>query len=236
MEFRFVGVIQARMGSSRFPGKMMSNLSGFTLFEWVVRRVKESLLLDEVWLATSDRKENDDLEAIAKDHGFSVLRGDEEDVLSRFFAIKDRTTGSHFVRVCADNPLICPWEIDRVIRFSKEKPECYAFNHIPAMDNNYIDGAGAEVLPASYLEVIELARTTNEQKEHASKYIWDNPDNFELATIPAPRGLAYPEISLDVDTESDLHDLELQVSKYESWDAPENLVLSEFLEGVTGGE
>ena len=79
-----VAIIQARMGSSRLPGKMMMELAGIPIIEWVVRRVQGAALLDDIIVATSDADIDDDLALIAKNLGVQVFRGSEANVLDRF--------------------------------------------------------------------------------------------------------------------------------------------------------
>jgi len=203
-----VGVIQARMGSARFPGKMMSQLGGFPLVEWVLRRVRKSLLLDRIVLATSTGEENGPLEKVASSLAVETFRGDEQNVLSRFAAIAESTRADVVVRICGDNPFICPAEIDRVIRLYLENKPDYAFNHIPRMENDYVDGLGAEVLSGELLR--HIASSTKEQRytEHVTMYIWDHMDSYKIMTVKAPAEFAYPDVVLDVNEPDDISFLE----------------------------
>jgi len=112
-----VAIIQARMGSSRLPGKMMMELAGTPIIEWVVRRVQGAALLDDIIVATSDADIDDGLALIAKNLGVQVFRGSEANVLDRFIKAAEYCEADTIVRICADNPLIDPGEIDRLIKF-----------------------------------------------------------------------------------------------------------------------
>lgn len=204
---RVVGIIQARMGSSRFPGKMMAKLDDKPLIEWVLRRVSMSEKLDEVVLATSDKIENDPLEEIAKELGISVIRGDENDVLSRFYQAGEQFSAQCIVRICGDNPFIDGSEIDRLIEyFLKSRPD-YAFNHLDRMSNNYADGFGAEIFSRNVLEDLNRLCTSQRHREHVTIYLWDNPYAYNIETFSSPDELAYRDLRFDIDTSEDLERL-----------------------------
>lgn len=226
---KVVGIIQARMGSSRFPGKMSADLSGFPIIDWVLIRSKQSKLFDEMVLATSTKAENDYLVEKAKEYSIGYYRGSEQDALSRFMDIAESENADIIVRICADNPFICGSEIDRVIRLFLDKMPDYAFNHIPAMGNNYVDGVGAEVFSYNSLHNIHVNAKNLEQREHVTKYIWDNIEDYKVESIPAPESLTYPEVHLDVDTSSDLTFLNIVLARLQSWSTPENLNVRKFL-------
>ena len=233
---RFVGVIQARLGSTRLPEKMLLEIAGIPIVEWVLRRVKNSSLLDHVWLATSTLRENDVLEEIAKNHNVSVFRGEEQNVFSRFQEITNATGASHVVRICADNPLVCPFEIDRVIELAREHPESYCFNHIPRMGNNYVDGAGAEVVPKTYMNYMAEQSLSEQDLEHVTKHIWDRKQLFNLETIQAPPELSYPDIRLDVDSLADYKLMKARVEQLKDFKTPEELRVSELVKWVADHE
>ena len=117
------------------------------------------------------------------------------------------------VRVCCDNPLIAPEEIDRLIEFFEKilrtenniDDQLYAFNFASKMGNGYPDGFGAEILSRILLE--KLANLDHElaSREHVTKYIWDHPDQFMIRTFSAPKEIAYPSVKLDVDSQEDLN-------------------------------
>jgi len=217
------------MGSSRFPEKMSADLEGFPIIDWVLRRSKTSNLIDKFILATSTKIEDDFLVKKANEHLIGSYQGSEHNVLSRFVEVANAEHADIIVRICADNPLICGSEIDRVIsKFLKEIPD-YAFNHIPAMDNNYVDGVGAEVL--SYNTLIKIADNAkdNSQFEHVTKYIWDNPDEFNIRTIQAPIELSFPKVSLDIDTKQDFLFLNNLLTGFKDWNVPEDVCIQDLL-------
>lgn len=205
---RTVGVIQARMGSHRLPGKMMLRLHGQPVIEWVVRRVRQARQIDDIVVAIPNTPDNDLLSRfVAENLSAIVYRGPEDDVLTRFVCAARQMKATHVVRICADNPLICGSEIDRLIAFYNRNACDYAYNHIPR-GNMYPDGLGAEIVSVEILEEINRKAVASSQREHVFNYIWDNSREFRIATCdPLDIELAHPELELDLDTEEDLRKL-----------------------------
>lgn len=204
MRQRTVAVVQARMGSQRFPGKMLTTLGGQPLLSWVLKRVSVARRLDDVILATSDNERDDPLEQLARQLGVRTYRGQEDDVLARMLAAASAAGAVWVVRICADNPFVDPGEIDRLVDFFEETPCDYACNHLDRLDSGYADGFGAEILPLSLLR--RLADLTSEvrHREHVTLYLWDNPGAFRLCAVPAPSPLKQPFLRFDVDRPHDL--------------------------------
>ena len=218
---RTVAIVQARMGSSRLPGKMMMDLCGKPLLHWVLSRLKESKLADSILLATSDTKKDDPLENLAQELKLTVFRGSEKDVLGRFLAAAKMAKAEIVVRVCGDNPLTSPEEIDRLISFFEKTMQkentsenLYAFNFASKLGNQYPDGLGAEILSMSLLKKISELDEKLSSREHVTKYIWNHPEQFKIRTFSAPNEIAYPWVKLDVDTQEDLEKLSLTGRKH----------------------
>ena len=111
---RINAVIQARVGSTRFPGKVLEDLGGRPVLEWVVRAARSATQIDTVVVATSTKAADDDVAELAADLGVAVVRGSEDDVLSRFVAALDAHPCDAIVRLTADCPLLDPTLIDAV--------------------------------------------------------------------------------------------------------------------------
>lgn len=201
------------MGSARLPGKSMLRLQGKPIVDCVLRRVRRAQTLTEVVLATSDRPSDEVLGEVAGHLGIRVFRGPEEDVLRRYVLAAREGDADIVVRVCADNPLVAPEEIDRIVRHHLITGVDYSFNHRPSLGNRYPDGLGAEVLDFSMLEALDRKAVEATHREHVTAYIWDHPGEYHIETIPAPEGIAGPDIKLDVDTTADLARLEWLVSQ-----------------------
>ena len=200
---KIVAIIQARMGASRLPNKMMLWLHGFPVAEWVYRRVSSSSLLSEIVFALPDRPADQLLADFLTRRGALVFQGAEQDVLGRFYNAAKHHDADIVIRICADNPFVSGSEIDRLIRFCQEGDYDYAYNHIPR-DNKYPDGLGAEIAPMSILHRLHETATEPSHREHLFNYIWDHREMFRIATCdPDDLALAQPHLKLDLDTIDD---------------------------------
>ena len=211
---RVVAVVQARMGSQRFPGKMLSQLGEHTLLDWVLQRVLRSTQVDQVVLATSINSEDDKLVSAALRLEVNSIRGSEADVLSRFMLAADKSQADLVVRVCADNPFVAPEELDRLIVDHRAKNVDYSCNHQQKLSNKYADGFGAEIFSHDLLKKLANQTTQQAHREHVTSYIWDNQNEFKINAVTAPAELAFPEVKLDIDTPAELVVLNEFVRQY----------------------
>ena len=192
------------MGSTRLPGKSMLRLKNRPLIEHVLRRVRRALTLRQVVLATSDQAQDDVLCGVADSLSIPVFRGPENDVLKRFALAAQAFGADVVVRVCADNPLISPEEIDRIVMHHLHAGADYSFNHRPALGNQYPNGLGAEVVNFEVLQAMDQQAIEPAHRENVTAYIWDHLEDFHVETVIAPMAIAGSQIKLDIDTESDL--------------------------------
>ena len=199
-------IIQARMGSSRLPNKMMLHLHGYSVVEWVYSRVKKSSKVAQVVFAIPDTAQDDVLAWYLQSIGANIYRGSEADLVDRFYKAAKKYKASNVIRICADNPLVCASEIDRLIDFYSNNMCDYAYNHIPK-DNRYPDGLGAEICSVDVLQEIHNKATTSEHREHIFNYIWDNLSQYQIKTLDPPSELAHPYLNLDLDTMQDYNNL-----------------------------
>jgi len=167
---RTVGIVQARMGSSRLPGKVLMPAVGTPLIVHMLRRVSRCRTLDALWLATSVNRENDPLEACVAAEGHKVFRGSEEDVLSRFWSIAKAEGAQLVVRLTGDCPLHDPEVIDDVVAFARAHENDYAYVG-NALRPTYPDGLDVEVCTAAALDHAYRHATDPRDREHVMPYI-----------------------------------------------------------------
>lgn len=211
---RVVAVVQARMGSARFPGKMLGQLGDQNLLSWVLERVCAAKKLDQTVLATSTEKLDDQLAKIAESLDVGVVRGSEDDVLSRFVQAIEETSADLVVRVCADNPFVAAEEIDRLVDAHISGGFDYSCNHQQKLGNKYVDGVGAEIISADILMQISSSTPKQSHREHVTSFVWDNLSQFKVNALVCPPNLAYPEIRMDIDTSQDLSRLDEFVKNF----------------------
>jgi aminopeptidase-like protein/spore coat polysaccharide biosynthesis protein SpsF (cytidylyltransferase family) len=220
MTTKTVAIVQARMGSLRFPGKMLAHLGGIPLLEWVLRRLARATTLDQIVLATSDCEKDNALVDLAVRQGVWVYRGSESDVLARFIGAATMTNATNVVRICADNPFIDPDEVNRLVNYFAEHQCDYTCNHQDRLGSGYADGFGAEIVTAEVLKTIATLAKEPRHREHATLYLWDHASEYKLEAIAAPVELAFPELRFDVDTPNDLLNLEALVHAGVDIDSP----------------
>jgi spore coat polysaccharide biosynthesis protein SpsF len=172
-----VAMIQARMGSTRLPGKTLEELAGRPVLWHVIQRVREAALIDEVLVATTTNPEDDRIEEACRDWGARAFRGDPEDVLKRFhdallFLEHDRGRIDHIVRITADCPLIDPAVIDEAVRTAVAGSYDYVSNLDPP---TFPDGLDVEVMARAALEEAFRKATLPSEREHVTPYIRNNP-------------------------------------------------------------
>lgn len=201
-----VAIIQARMGSSRFPGKMVAPLGDWALVEWVLARSARSQRVDSVVLATTRETRDDVLCDIALRLGMPVFRGDEQNVLGRYSACARAHRASTVVRICGDRPLIDPALVDAAIADFAAGGADLIFNHISEGAQNWPRGFGAEVLSAALLH--DMAEKVDDpyHREHVTSFVWHNRDRYNVRPVvcPGPLDSGFPDLRLDVDTPEDL--------------------------------
>ena len=196
---KIVGIIQCRTGSTRLPNKALLTLKDKPMIQNYIQRVKRSFVLNEIVLATTTLPEDDILCFIAEQEGISIFRGSENNVFDRIFKAAILHNATIIVRLCADNPMIEPAEIDRLVSYYTNlsyipHPTLYS-NAQDLVGSQYPDGIGAELYD---MESYNFGYYGN--KEHPHQYFYDH----EFYDSPqCPDEFAYPHIKLDVNTQKE---------------------------------
>ena len=176
-----VAIIQARMGSTRLPGKVLEPIEGRPMIEWVVARVRGALLVDDVIVAIPDLAEDDGLHAVLRDW-VAVVRGPAEDVLARFRLGAASVDATRIVRITADCPLVDPQVIDEVVGALENEHADYASN---TLLRTYPRGLDVEAFTRLALDVASSRARQPYEREHVTAYIYRHPKQFRLATVTA---------------------------------------------------
>ena len=206
-KIKILGLIQARMGSKRLPGKMLMKLGKFTIIEWVIKRSSKSKLIDDLILLTSDLVQDDILIEKANKLGVKTYRGSESDVLNRYASAANKYNGDIIVRICADNPFIDSKEIDRLIKYHLENNFDYCLNNQSKFGSNYADGFGAEIMNNETLQFLEKNINSSFLREHVTLGVFEKKYKFKISALQAPKELSYPKMKFDIDTIDDLNKL-----------------------------
>lgn len=188
------------MTSSRLPGKSMMPLGGKPLLQNILERARMATLVDEVVLATTDQPEEDVLAELGEKLGVTVFRGHPLDLVDRYLQAAKTAKADVVVRIPADNPLIDPVEIDRIIDYYLHTDVDFASNICDFLGSGYPDGLGAEVFSMERLEELHRDIHDPEVREHVTVRFRNHPELYRLGTVPCPEGFRRPDIVLDVNT------------------------------------
>jgi spore coat polysaccharide biosynthesis protein SpsF (cytidylyltransferase family) len=192
-------VVQARMGSTRFPGKVLAPLHGRPMLDHVLERALRSRCADVVVLATSTAKTDDALVGIAAARGVTVVRGPEDDVLERFRLALDEVRPGVVVRITADCPLLDPRLVDRVVRVLLDSGVDYASNIEPP---SYPDGYDVEAITVGALSRVAAEARMPYHREHVTALAREKPELYSHTHVACRRD--YSTIRLTVDIPADL--------------------------------
>ncbi len=205
-------IIQARMGSTRLPGKSMLYLAGAPLVGRILERVNKVRGIDHIILATTDKNKDDVLEKLAGDYNVNCFRGSENDLVDRYYQCAKLFKANVVLRLPADNPCPEPSEYERLLQYHLESKNDFSSNICNFMNNGYPDGIGVEAF--SYKSLVKIWE--NERRPHNREHVALNyydyindkvpeESSFSVGTVKCPKKLSRPDIVLDVNTEEDYH-------------------------------
>ena len=206
-----VGVIQARMGSARLPGKILKKVNGVALLGYQVERVRKSRLLDKVVVATSILDKDDIVEKFCKKNNIECFRGSENDVLSRYYECAQKYNAAIVVRLTADCPLSDPKIIDDTIKFYVDTKVDYAANTVPPETNKYPDGFDVEVFSMKALKKAYEKANDSHDREHVTFYFWKYNNGFKTAQLYNSNN--YSKYRLTVDYPEDFEVVEFVIKE-----------------------
>ncbi len=209
---RIVCIIQARMNSTRLPGKSLMNINGITLIESVYRGAKSARSLDDVVVSIPSSPSDDVLFEYLVEKCIPVTRGSENDLMKRHIEAADNYDSEIVVRIPGDNPLPHGTEIDRIVKFHlEENRDGFSTNLSNAKASGYPDGIGAEIFSLESLKSAYEFNPSRTQKEHVHlnffnyrKAIEVSPKEFPVKAPKCPSEIARPDVILDINELVDL--------------------------------
>lgn len=195
---KVAAIIQARMASSRLPGKVLTKLGHQPALEWMVNRVKRSKLIDQVIVATTTDPSDDAVEAFCAGKDVTCVRGDMFDVLDRIYQAAKQNEADVIVRLTGDCPFIDPDMLDDLVgMFLELKPALdFAANRLP-MERTVPIGLDAEICSFEALEKAWQETTEKHHREHVMPYFYENPDIFNILHMKHDPDYGYMRWTLD---------------------------------------
>lgn len=194
-----VAILQARMTSSRLPGKVMLDLHGAPMIQRQLERVSRAELIDQIVVATSTDPSDDTLVEFVEKLGFDVFRGPLDDVLARYVRVIDQLEPSVVVRLTADCPLASPSIIDSVIAGFGSGDYDYYSN---TLEPTFPDGLDAEVVRSTVLTWVNANSTDPHEHEHVTLGVYRRPERFRLGNLLAETD--HSDLRWTVDNSADL--------------------------------
>ncbi|MCC5982034.1 MAG: glycosyltransferase family protein [Oceanicaulis sp.] len=194
-------IIQARMTSSRLPGKTLMSLANRPMLQLVIERLQRSATLSDIIVATSAEEADDPIVDLCASLAIPVARGSRDDVLARFAGALALTEADMIVRVTADCPLIDSALIDKALAvFGDERPD-----HLSCgSDGGYPRGINAEIIARTALELAAREAAEPFEREHVTPFLYTRPDRFRLIKMEAPQELRRPDYRITVDEPADM--------------------------------
>jgi spore coat polysaccharide biosynthesis protein SpsF len=226
-----IAIIQARMGSTRLPGKVLLDLSGQPMLTRVIERTRKALSIDGVVVATTTDPSDEPIVELCRQNGFVVFRGNEFDVLDRYYQTACEFEAQTIVRITADCPLIDPEVIDRTVsaffgqttsydrllsgenpqsadlepdlKIRADRPCDFAANRLPPpFGRTFPIGLDTEVCSFEALETAWLEAEEKHQREHVMPFFYDNLDRFRVLLVNHEKD--FGDLRWTVDTPKDL--------------------------------
>ncbi len=193
-------ITQARMTSTRLPGKVMKKVLGKPLLEYHIERLKRVRTADEIIVATTGNDVDDVIVTLAREQNIGYYRGSEEDVLLRYYEAAKEAEADVVVRVTSDCPLIDPEIVDLIIKFYQDNIEHYDYVS-NTLRRTYPRGMDTEVFGVGVLNDVHERAKSPVEREHVTRYIYAHPELYRLGCILHEEDLSGHRWT--VDTEED---------------------------------
>jgi spore coat polysaccharide biosynthesis protein SpsF len=207
---KVAAIIQARVGSTRLPGKVLKKVLGKTLLEYQIERVKRAKAIDEIIIATTTKESDDQIVQLCQQLSIPYYRGSEEDVLSRYYEAATEFNVDVVVRLTSDCPIIDPNVIDKVVEHYLENKDRYDYVS-NTLTRTYPRGLDTEVMSYEVLKRVHEEAKELVYREHVTAYIYHHPDQFRLCNVSNEKDESKHRWT--VDTEEDFELIEKIISK-----------------------
>jgi len=200
MKQKIVCTIEARMTSSRLPGKVLLPLAGKPALERLIERIRRSDYVDDIVVATTTNTTDQPIVDLCEQMGCTYFRGSEEDVLSRVLEAARSENGDLIVEITGDCPLIDHRHIDRVTELFYSGNFDYAANTI---ERSFPDGFDVQVFPVRVLEDVNVQTQDPIDRVHVSLYIYTHPERYRLVNWKAEGDMYWPDLGITLDEKED---------------------------------
>lgn len=195
---RIVAIIQARMGSTRLPGKILKKVNGRPLLSYQLERLQQSNYINDLVIATTIDEKDDLIVEFCKKNNILWYRGLEDDVLARYYETAKAFKADAIVRITSDCPIIDVQVVDKTIQYFLDNNYEYVSNTV---ERTYPRGLDTEVFTFEALEKAYKDAVRERDREHVTAYFYTNPDVFKIGSVR--NEMDYSKYRWTVDTEED---------------------------------
>ncbi|MEE8059472.1 MAG: glycosyltransferase family protein [Pseudomonadales bacterium] len=189
-----LGIVQARISSTRLPGKVTKSIMGEPMLALQLERIRRSVLINELVVATSNETDDDEIAELCTQRSIDCYRGSLDDVLDRFYQAAKIHAPDYIVRLTGDCPLVDPGVIDDVIAFCLKGGYDYASN---TLDPTFPDGLDIEICRFDKLQQAANEAVLPSEREHVTSFIESRPDQFMLGSYRQDEDLSHLRWTVD---------------------------------------
>jgi|SRR3989344_5055916 len=193
---KIIATVEARMGSSRLPGKTLMQINGVPMLQILIERVKKSKLIDSIVVATTTNPKDDEIIDFCMKNNYNFFRGSEDDVLDRVLKAAKFFGVDIIVRLTGDNPLVDPEIIDSIINFYLNNSYDYVCNFLP---RTFPQGSEIQVFSVEVLNEVDKLGKEPVDREYVSWYIYQHPERYKIGNSIADSRNEFPSLRLSVD-------------------------------------
>lgn len=198
---KIISTIEARMKSSRLPGKVMKDILGKPVLELLVERLRRAELIKEIVIATTIDPADDVIDKLSKKMRVGCFRGSENDVLGRVLGAAKQYDADIIVEITGDCPFTDPGVTTECIKMFLAGG--YDYVSTGCLETTFPNGLSVQVFPTKVLEEVSSLTQDPVDREHVSYYIYTHPERYKLGNYRAPEELFWPELAITLDTPGD---------------------------------
>lgn len=217
MTKKIAAIIEARLTSTRLPGKVLLPAAGKSMLGHLVERLKQASSINELVLAIPKNEKNNPLVNFAHDYQINIFRGSEEDVLARIVGAAESVNADVVVLITADCPLIDYNLVEQAIAIYQNNQADYVNN---SLVRSYPNGMDIQIFPIAVLQKAASEAINPLEREHVGMYVATRPAIFQHLNIIAPPELYWPQLGLTLDEQRDYELLKLIIEHFDQLSMP----------------
>lgn len=200
------------MGSKRLPGKVLEEVLEMPIFIYQLRRIEQATKIEKMVVATTTSSSDDPIVACCEKYGYRYYRGDEDDVLTRYYEAADLVGSKHIARLTADCPVIDPVIIDKTIEFYFAQDCDFCANTVPVETRTFPEGMDIEIFGVDSLTRAFQECKNSQEREHVTFYFWQGNNGFSCSQLNADK--KYQDYRLTLDYPEDLKVLKFIIEHF----------------------